>query len=62
LNTHPIPIAGEASLMIDRGITEGNDCLLNSPCRPFSIFTDFDVPDRGRFERLGWSTTAGGRI
>jgi hypothetical protein len=62
LIAQPIPIAGQASLMIDQGITEGNYSLLYSGRRPLSILAQLDVSHCPWFERLGSFTAAGYRI
>ena len=43
--------------MVDRAIAERNYPLLQSVGGPFSILTEFDVPDRDRFKRLIRSPT-----
>ena len=45
-----VPVAGQASAMIDQPIAERNCALLQRLGRPFSILTEFDVSDRTRFE------------
>jgi hypothetical protein len=57
LATHLVPIADQATAMVDRSIAKGKDTLLQRLSSPLSVLAEFDVPHCSRLERYGRPVT-----